>query len=122
MAVLGTVEAIHVGSIPTISNLSPMSALPNKKFRRLIRLSYIPKNIRKHIKIKSRKKIESNLLVIKKPLAAYYGINKYKDLKLANRSPSLLANLETRADVILYRLHWAKSIFEARDIIRKGYL
>jgi len=99
-----------------------MPALRHRKFNRLFRLSYTKKNIKQKIRIKSRKKIESNLYLLKRRVAAYYGFNRYNDLKRHVGHPSFLANLETRADVVLFRLHWATSIFEARDMIRKGWL
>lgn len=99
-----------------------MSALPKTRFKRLFRLSYTNKNIKRKIRIKSRKKIESNLYLLKRRITSYYGLTQYNDLKQHSTSPSFLANLETRADVVLFRLHWTKSIFEARDMIRKGIL
>ena len=59
-------------------------------------------------------------------IKSLYRLERFKDLKNTQKKIKQVANivskLETRLDVIVYRLQLASSITQARDFIKKGYI
>lgn len=58
----------------------------------------------------------------KQEIKAFYGDISESTFKKLNKEELLISNIETRLDVIIYRLNWALSIYHAKQLINQGHL